>query len=222
MEGKFYTYVLKLEEQVVYVGRTTKPKKRLSQHRYDVRRKKNHPLYDFLREQGVEKLQLEVSGSFNSQEAALAHEQEMLKTLKPFGNLTRGGALDAFDSAQRALQWRKEHPVEAYKIALRASRIARNKKTTRAKKEPAANKLQLKLRRRAAVKKVWVERTDEQRLEVTTRISKGLKAFNKRLSHEEKRARNQHLAEARKNINIEARNQKIREAWARRKANANL
>lgn len=218
MDGKYHTYCLKWEGRVIYVGQTKRPKKRFSQHKYDTpRRKAGHPLYDFLKANGFEALQLEVVGSFETREEAMACEQDWIARYRPFGNLTRGGVYDDWDAAQLAKQWREDHPVQAYLQSLRASRIARNKKPRKAKKERAPNRMQSIRRRKRAVRKVWAGRSEEERRAIAKKISESLKRRNAALTAEEKAARDEQLAQARKHINIEERNTKIRESWAKRK-----
>lgn len=107
-------------------------------------------------------------------------------------------------------QWRKENPREAYKIAMRALRVAAKKNTTKgvnAKERAAQAKKPLKerllekhkgryLSRSRGVAGVWAARTPEIKAVVGTKISGGLRQYHK----ENKGVNSEQLAEARKSI----------------------
>ena len=97
--------------------------------------------------------------------------------------------------AKKAQAWREEHPVEVYKNALRASRIARNKKGVKVKKaettEERKKRLMWKYKNSEARSKntveIWNNRTEEDRKTIGNKISASLKKHMESLTVEERR-----------------------------------
>ena len=115
--------------------------------------------------------------------------------------------------------WQKANPKEAYRIQRRATRSAAAKATTtgenaakRANKAP--NKMQSIKRRKQAVKKVWAERTEDQRKEVSEKIAEGVAASYAGLDVETRRSREEQLAEARQKIDHTLRKKNQKKALA--------
>ena len=83
------------------------------------------------------------------------------------------------------LKWRKEHPKEAYKISYRASRIANKRKgypppsyvpvETRSLKERLMHKFRLNDVKRQYVTEIWANRSEEEKLMISEKISKSAK-----------------------------------------------
>ncbi len=126
-------------------------------------------------------------------------------------------------------EWRKNNPKEAYIIQRRATRCAARENTTTGvktmqKANKAPNRMQSIRRRKNAVAKVWRERSPEEIEIVGSKISAGVKKAHESKTPEERKAHEQQLAKARKNIdhNVRKTNQKeaLKNYWTeeRRKA----
>ena len=107
-------------------------------------------------------------------------------------------------------KWQAAHPREAYKIQRRATRCSRRGRQKIIDKAP--NKMQSIRRRKNAVKKVWANRTEQQKKELAEKIRQGVLRANARKSKEEKAANIAQLKEARKKINHEYRKKRQKEA----------
>ena len=138
-------------------------------------------------------------------------------------NLKRGisaSDLRDYDRLQECSQkWRKENPKAAYKISSRNLRLAQRAIGIKPYFEREASKPQ-RLKRPLSVghhigaKKQWASRTEEERKTVGRNISKALKARNSCRAETEKAKHDAQLAEARKNIDVRKRSQRVREAYA--------
>lgn len=89
-----------------------------------------------------------------------------------------------YDSlAQKAAEWRKQHPKEAYHAAHRASRIAARSMTQVPAKEEKPRKDRLRGRYRRAdvareqAEKQWDARTDQQRAELAEKIAGSMRGY---------------------------------------------
>jgi len=116
---------------------------------------------------------------------------------------------------EKALEWRKKNPKEAYLNSRRARRIASKKRGTRFKTD-FGNKVRVynekihaqESRIRALAQ--WRDRTEEEKKLVADKIRRAI--LVKYEDPEVKKANAEQLIEARKNINHELRKQKQREA----------
>ena len=119
-------------------------------------------------------------------------------------------------------EWKRSHPKQVYKTAYRASRLALRAKgdfRNWFERNPPEGRIAcLKSRRVQWTKKMWENRSEEQRKSVGRSISVSLKRRNAGLSREQKEAANKQLSKARKNINVSLRSQRVREAYAKLKA----
>ena len=101
---------------------------------------------------------------------------------------------------QKAAEWRANHPVEVYKNATRASRIAKNRKVVKPQPdikptettEERKKRLLWKFKKSEALSQstteVWNNRTVDDRKTIGDKISKSLKEHMANLSPEERRA----------------------------------
>jgi group I intron endonuclease len=123
-------------------------------------------------------------------------------------------------------KWLREHPIEAYSIQRRATRIAAAKARLRPKKEKlSCNKMQLSRIKKINVKRIWGERTPEEKEMIFKKISETLKRRNAMKSIEQIQTDNKQLELARKNIDHKKRmvlqRIAVQKYWADKRANEN-